>query len=158
MPIRITSFQYEIVSEDTGFPHSEIPGSESANRLPEAYRRLQRPSSPSTAKAFTRCASSLDHITGCPAETEHPGKLDRDDDLIRQTPMNRSHGSRNSQIRNRIQPFLAFLFAVNHLIPELLKIKNATIPSRITRCHDIMVEPRRIELLTCCVQSNRSPS
>ena len=158
MPIRITSFQHVIMSEDTGFPHSEIPGSESANRLPGAYRRLQRPSSPSAAKAFTRCASSLDHITGCPAKAEHPGKFDRDDDLIRQTPMNRSRGSRNSQIRNRIRPFLAFLFAVNHLIPELLKIKNATFPSRTTLRHDILVEPRRIELLTCCVQSNRSPS
>ena len=46
-----------------GFPHSEIPGSKSVCRLPEAYRRLQRPSSPSAAKASTVCAYSLDHIT-----------------------------------------------------------------------------------------------
>ena len=32
-------------------------------RLPEAYRRLPRPSSPSVAKASTMCAYSLDHIT-----------------------------------------------------------------------------------------------
>ena len=32
-------------------------------RLPEAYRRLPRPSSPSAAKASTECACSLDHIT-----------------------------------------------------------------------------------------------
>ena len=32
-------------------------------RLPEAYRRLPRPSSPSAAKASTECANSLDHIT-----------------------------------------------------------------------------------------------
>lgn len=46
-----------------GFPHSEISGSKSVCRLPEAYRRLPRLSSPLTAKASTVCASSLDHIT-----------------------------------------------------------------------------------------------
>ena len=46
-----------------GFPHSEISGSQSVCRLPKAYRRLQRLSSPLTAKASTVCASSLDHIT-----------------------------------------------------------------------------------------------
>ena len=45
-----------------GFPHSEIPGSQSGCRLPGAYRRLQRPSSPLAAKASTVCAYSLDHI------------------------------------------------------------------------------------------------
>ena len=34
-----------------GFPHSDIPGSKPAWRLPEAYRSLPRPSSPSGAKA-----------------------------------------------------------------------------------------------------------
>ena len=48
-----------------GFPHSEIPGSKSVCRLPEAYRRLQRPSSPSAAKASTRCTFMLDHIIQC---------------------------------------------------------------------------------------------
>jgi hypothetical protein len=46
-----------------GFPHSEIFGSKHICRLPEAYRRLPRPSSPSIAKASTMCAYSLDHIT-----------------------------------------------------------------------------------------------
>ena len=46
-----------------GFPHSEISGSKSVCRLPEAFRRLSRLSSPLTAKASTVCASSLDHIT-----------------------------------------------------------------------------------------------
>ena len=46
-----------------GFPHSEIPGSKLVCQLPEAYRRLPRPSSPSTAKASTVRACSLDHIT-----------------------------------------------------------------------------------------------
>ena len=48
-----------------GFPHSEISGSKSVCRLPEAYRRLQRPSSPSAAKASTRCTFMLDHIIQC---------------------------------------------------------------------------------------------
>ncbi len=43
------------------FPHSEISGSKVACHLPEAYRRLLRPSSPLTAKASTVCAYSLDH-------------------------------------------------------------------------------------------------
>ena len=46
-----------------GFPHSEIAGSKVVCHLADAYRRLPRLSSPSTAKASTMCASSLDHIT-----------------------------------------------------------------------------------------------
>ena len=46
-----------------GFPHSDISGSKLVCQLPEAFRRLPRPSSPSTAKASTICAYSLDHIT-----------------------------------------------------------------------------------------------
>ena len=37
-----------------GFPHSDISGSKSVCRLPEAFRRLPRLSSPLTAKASTR--------------------------------------------------------------------------------------------------------
>ena len=36
-----------------GFPHSDIPGYIACVRLPEAYRSLPRPSSPSSAKAST---------------------------------------------------------------------------------------------------------
>ena len=39
-----------------GFPHSEILGSRCAYPLPEAYRRLLRPSSAPDAKAFTVCS------------------------------------------------------------------------------------------------------
>jgi hypothetical protein len=46
-----------------GFPHSDILGSKLDCQLPEAYRRLLRPSSPVAAKASTVCAYSLDHIT-----------------------------------------------------------------------------------------------
>ena len=41
--------QLAITPEGVGFPHSEIPGSKPVSRLPEAYRKLRRPSSPSTA-------------------------------------------------------------------------------------------------------------
>lgn len=41
--------QYVMTTEVAGFPHSEIFGSKPVCRLPEAYRRLLRPSSPPTA-------------------------------------------------------------------------------------------------------------
>ena len=47
----------------SGFPHSEISGSKLICQLPEAYRRLSRPSSPVIAKASTTCTLSLDPIT-----------------------------------------------------------------------------------------------
>ena len=45
-----------------GFPHSEILGSGPAYRLPEAYRRLLRPSSAPDAKASTVRSYRLDKI------------------------------------------------------------------------------------------------
>src|SRR5271156_5625380 len=58
-----------------GFPHSEIFGSKHICRLPEAYRRLPRPSSPSVAKASTMCAYSLDHITPSDLESYNFNQL-----------------------------------------------------------------------------------
>ena len=62
-------------SRSCGFPHSEIAGSKVVCHLTDAYRRLPRLSSPSTAKASTMCASSLDHITprslGYGADSSH---------------------------------------------------------------------------------------
>ena len=43
-------------SSPAGFPHSEILGSKFAYQLPEAYRRLLRPSSAPDAKASTVCS------------------------------------------------------------------------------------------------------
>src|ERR1700683_5557403 len=64
-PVRFTCLfiEHEIPFENGGFPHSEIAGSKLVCQLADAYRRLPRPSSPSTAKASTICAYSLDHIT-----------------------------------------------------------------------------------------------
>src|SRR5258705_7624657 len=47
----------------SGFPHSDIFGSKLVCQLPEALRRLPRPSSPVIAKASTTCTCSLDPIT-----------------------------------------------------------------------------------------------
>ena len=55
--------QYEIPNKLGGFPHSDIVGSQVVYHLPNAFRRLPRPSSPLTAKASTVHALSLDHIT-----------------------------------------------------------------------------------------------
>lgn len=46
-----------------GFSHSDIFGSSLVCQLPKAFRRLLRPSSLPTAKAFTVCAYYLDSIT-----------------------------------------------------------------------------------------------
>src|SRR6185503_7337394 len=59
-----------------GFPHSEIAGSKLVCQLADAYRRLPRPSSPSTAKASTMCAYSLDHITSRSLGYMSPGSPD----------------------------------------------------------------------------------
>ena len=67
--------QHEVTTEVAGFPHSEISGSKVVCYLPEAYRKLQRPSSPSVAKAFTMCAYSLDHITSNALDDDVTGLL-----------------------------------------------------------------------------------
>ena len=48
--------QVGMTTKVAGFPHSDIPGSKLVCQLPEAFRRLPRPSSPSAAKASTVCA------------------------------------------------------------------------------------------------------
>ena len=57
-----------------GFPHSEISGSKLICQLPEAYRRLSRPSSPIIAKASTTCSYSLDPITLTSSRALQPSK------------------------------------------------------------------------------------
>ena len=45
-----------LVSSTKGFPHSEIHGYYAYLQLPEAFRRLSRPSSAPNAKAFPLCS------------------------------------------------------------------------------------------------------
>jgi hypothetical protein len=52
-----------------GFPHSDILGSQLGCQLPEAYRRLLRPSSAPDAKASTVCPYTLTYL---PNSTTHP--------------------------------------------------------------------------------------
>ena len=62
--VRLITLCIQIMITDcsAGFSHSDIFGSMLVCQLPEAFRRLLRPSSPLTAKASTVCASLLDHI------------------------------------------------------------------------------------------------
>lgn len=46
-----------------GFPHSDIDGYSASYQLTDAFRRLARPSSPLTAKAFTMHAYLLNLTT-----------------------------------------------------------------------------------------------
>ena len=56
-PLSTLYIQVEITgSSPAGFPHSEILGSKFVYQLPEAYRRLRRPSSAPIAKASTVCS------------------------------------------------------------------------------------------------------
>jgi len=50
------------VLQTAGFPHSDTPGSSACCRLPEAFRRLPRPSSPLAGKASPVCPLYLDRI------------------------------------------------------------------------------------------------
>src|SRR3954471_18897924 len=56
------------------FPHSEIPGSTPVCRLPGAYRRLPRPSSPLDAKTSTMHPSELGHRPRPPTRPPGSGK------------------------------------------------------------------------------------
>ena len=56
-PLSSLYIQLEVTgSSPAGFPHSEILGSKFVYQLPEAYRRLRRPSSAPIAKASTVCS------------------------------------------------------------------------------------------------------
>ena len=56
-PLSSLYIQLEVPgSSPGGFPHSEILGSKFVYQLPEAYRRLRRPSSAPIAKASTVCS------------------------------------------------------------------------------------------------------
>jgi hypothetical protein len=55
-----------------GFPHSDILGSTSGYRLPQAYRRFPRPSSAPVAKASTMRPEKLSHTTAKPSMSKSP--------------------------------------------------------------------------------------
>ena len=139
-----------------GFPHSEILGSKLACQLPEAYRRLQRPSSPVVAKASTTCTCSLDPITlsitrrdvSGPQEAlgEHRG--DKSPMLIMQSL------PRRTRLRNRVR-FTSSELLKSSRMKLTAKRSRATFG---TKFQEFLVEPTGIEPVTSCLQSRRSPS
>jgi hypothetical protein len=146
-----------------GFPHSEILGSKLACQLPEAYRRLQRPSSPVVAKASTTCTCSLDPITLSTTRRD-AGVFGSRLAALRPT-------SRNANAANAIsypdEPGLRKPDSL-HFFRIVKEQPNKTycaadfrwaLSSAFTRKHvEVLVEPTGIEPVTSCLQSRRSPS
>ena len=63
-PLNTLYIQMRVTTHNAaGFPHSDTLGSTPVYRLPEAYRRLLRPSSAPDAKASTICSSQFDMNT-----------------------------------------------------------------------------------------------
>ena|SRR3990170_1067075 len=136
-----------------GFPHSEILGSKPVCRLPEAYRRLPRLSSPVAAKASTICAYSLDHIT----PRRRPG-ITWAGSLCQCNIPRLSAYALNLKTS---QDLIGLSLRLTLLIPNckrttLLKIKQKATDVRIVRCllpTREMVEPAGIEPATPSLQS-----
>ena len=95
-----------------GFPHSDIPGSQLVCQLPEAYRRLPRPSSPVIAKASTVCACSLDHITPRRLSRDHMDWFNLPTQLTQTVP---SHNLLGQAVT--LVPRLAFIQIVKERCP-----------------------------------------
>ena len=146
-----------------GFPHSEIFGSKLACQLPEAYRRLQRPSSPVVAKASTTCTYSLDPITVSTASLEHGappqaslcawwdhGRLSRHPNTSNAI----SYPDESGRLR---QPDSPCFFQIFKEQPKKSKMHWEERSLHIALCGKL-VEPTGIEPVTSCLQSRRSPS
>ena len=96
-----------------GFPHSDILGSRFGCQLPEAYRRLPRPSSAPSAKASTVCPYKLDHkdIKKMLASTVQFSSYDRTHPSQRLPrmraghPLQRSDAPTNRPARTTARPF-----------------------------------------------------
>jgi hypothetical protein len=112
-----------------GFPHSEILGSAPICRLPEAYRRLSRPSSPVIAKASTSCTYSLDPITLPPVarRLRHKASLSA---LVRHlrpfqyASTTMQYITQCAPAHQQVRPQPTMPPAHNLLLPELLKISR----------------------------------
>ena len=145
----------------SGFPHSEMSGSQVVCHLTEPYRRLPRLSSPLTAKASTVCASSLDHITPSNLVTAYNVKTTFAENLHREhanftLTRHAASESNTSVYFYHIPKFLknSYWRKDQKSIHSLESIHFCAF-SDLSR---IMVEPSGIEPLTSCVQSRRSPS
>ena len=165
-----------IQSRDTcltagGLPHSEISGSKVVCYLPEAYRKLQRPSSPLAAKASTVYASSLDHITQNSLQTTKTTRITRSDDtsirrktqvsVFQSLTFNLKQSTSLSILLNSSTRLVIMVFGVK---PKANKLRPSSQATRLLLGFHLLclprhlVEPSGIEPLTSCVQGRRSPS
>ena len=123
------------------FPHSEISGSKPVCWLPEAYRKLLRPSSPPIAKASTTHTYLLDCVAS--------------NNLLRFVEV---HAANNFQrYLKRFRYFLQCLDCVKNTCGKMRRGQADTVFTRKKRSDFTRLEPRRIELPTSCMQSRRSP-
>ena len=121
-----------IQSRDTclttgGLPHSEISGSKVVCYLPEAYRKLQRPSSPLAAKASTVYASSLDHITQNSTQAKQQLNTIQANSQQRKsndTPKDTSHVSKSLALYERSTSLSTLLKSFNLSSSLQVPIKN----------------------------------
>ena len=152
-----------------GFPHSEIFGSKLACQLPEAYRRLQRPSSPVVAKASTTCTCSLDPITVSTASSERgtPPQVSlcawRDRHRLSGNPDTANAISYPDEPDRLRQPDSPCFFQIFKEQPNKKNALRKVFSSRCTLATfddgpAVLVEPTGIEPVTSCLQSRRSPS
>ena len=154
-----------------GFPHSEIFGSKLACQLPEAYRRLQRPSSPVVAKASTTCTCSLDPITvrtvrrmkTCVLQVRRHrflfalGGITADKAATPIISNAISYPDESDRLRQSDSPCF---FRIVKEQPNKTKCtaKGTPFALHCACCGQNLVEPTGIEPVTSCLQSRRSPS
>ena len=157
-----------------GFPHSEISGSKLICQLPEAYRRLSRPSSPVIAKASTTCTYSLDPITLTPSQGNGT-RFELKYLCANQRRLDNSIGRMQSHLCLAFHASTSIRFQLNNLLHFFQifkernqfdqKIKAKQFSARTARpvwlCllkMKAVVEVDGIEPTTPCLQSRCSPS
>ena len=102
-------------------PHSEIPGSTSGCRLPEAYRRLPRPSSAPDAKASTVRPKKLEHTKR--SDTTKPKNTPP---TPAANPRKETPGPKTQETRNRRNDCQAASFSVKRCSRPLCSSQTTT--------------------------------
>ena len=146
-----------------GFPHSDIFGSKPVCGLPEAFRTLQRPSSPVIAKASTTCTYSLDPITlssACAEQLQAFAFVPVSHRLV-------SHRIRSRYNHNPCADSMNYLESTHFTSSNFLKIQQplakSTEPSKPNSLGSVLFKDRGVEVngiepMTSCLQSRRSPN
>ncbi len=144
-------------------------------RLPDAFRRLPRPSSPLTAKASTVCAYSLDHITPRRLVREYTAcirlfALTTHPDSLPSRRLFTSHVFKEQRPTSTSTAFNSFVCATIHSLPQMVGLgglEPPTSPLSGVRSNHLsyrpgflldLVEPGGFEPPTPCLQSRCSPS